>query len=151
MGPSAPEAAQVALCLANLAWNESVGLDGARDGYRAVWEEIETQNPEPWNEFKSIDIDAVVDKLMAYKVYRYREDQRRILGCGFVDGNVRVEWLPAVAPGVDSKWEMQLYGLVRTDRRAEAIQFLQKTRGVSRKQAEDEVARITAELRNAKP
>lgn len=40
------EAAHVALFFANAAWNESVGLDDAREGYRIVWETIETDNPE---------------------------------------------------------------------------------------------------------
>ena len=35
------EAAHVALFFANVAWNECVGLDHAREGYRNVWEEIE--------------------------------------------------------------------------------------------------------------
>jgi len=39
------EAAHVALFFANLAWNECVGLDGVREDYRNVWEEIEADNP----------------------------------------------------------------------------------------------------------
>jgi hypothetical protein len=39
------EAAHVALFFANVAWNESVGLGQARDGYRNVWETIEAENP----------------------------------------------------------------------------------------------------------
>jgi hypothetical protein len=49
-GPSS-EAAHVALLFANVSWNESVGLDRARDDYRAVWETIEVENPALWNEF----------------------------------------------------------------------------------------------------
>jgi hypothetical protein len=51
------EAAHVALFFANIAWNESVGLDHPREGYRNVWETIATENPALWNEFKSNDID----------------------------------------------------------------------------------------------
>jgi hypothetical protein len=40
-----------------------------------------------------------------------------------------VEWLQAAAPGVDAKWEMRLYGQVRTGEREKVIQFLQETRG----------------------
>ena len=40
------EAAHVALFFANVAWNECVGLDHAREGYRNVWEAIEADNPE---------------------------------------------------------------------------------------------------------
>ena len=44
------EAAHVALFFATAAWNESVGITHAREGYRHVWEKIETDNPALWNE-----------------------------------------------------------------------------------------------------
>ncbi len=62
------------------------------------------------------------------------------------DGKVRVEWLPPVAPGVDTHWEMRLYGLVRTGEREKAIQFLRETRRMSRSEAERRVAAVAAEL-----
>jgi hypothetical protein len=68
------------------------------------------------------------------------------LFCGTHDEKVRVEWLPPAAPGVDSRWEMQLYGLVRAGERREAIRFLQETRGLSRQEAANRVAKIAAEL-----
>ena len=140
------EAAHVALFFANVAWNECVGLDGAREGYRNVCEEIEAENPELWNEFKSNDIDGMIDELTQYKTAHYPDDKRRILTCGIPDGKIRVEWLPAVAPGVDSKWEMQLYGLVRTGEREKAVTFLRETRRLSRKEAAKQVKKITADL-----
>jgi hypothetical protein len=140
------EAAHVALFFANAAWNESVGLGDYRKGYRNVWETIEAENPELWNEFKSNDIDAMIDELVRYKKEHYPDDQRRILTCGIPDGKIRVEWLNAVAPGVDSKWEMRLYGLVRTGKREQAIRFLQETRSLSRKEAMKRVAKVAAEL-----
>ena len=140
------EAAHVALFFANAAWNESVGLGDSREGYRSVWETIETENPELWNEFKSNDINAMIDELIQYKKNQYPDDQRRILTCGIPDGKIRVEWLNAAAPGVDAKWEMRLYGLVRTGEREKAIQFLQETRGMSNKQAARRVAAVAAEL-----
>jgi hypothetical protein len=108
------EAAHVALLFATVAWNESVGLGHAREGYRNVWETIKAENPALWDEFKSSDIDALIDELTRYKQAHYPDDRRRILTCGIPDGKVRVEWLNPAAPGVDSQWEMQLYGLVRT-------------------------------------
>jgi hypothetical protein len=57
-----------------------------------------------------------------------------------------VEWLNPAAPGVDSKWEMQLYGLVRTGQKAKAIRFLQDTRRMTRNEALKRVAQVTAEL-----
>src|SRR4051794_16633843 len=91
------EAMHVALFFANVAWNESVGLGGSRDGYRKVWETIEVDNAELWNEFKSNDINAMIDDLVQYKKTHYPDDQRRILTCGIPDGNIRVEWLKAAA------------------------------------------------------
>ena len=143
--PSA-EAAHVALLFANIAWNESVGIDRAREGYRTVWETIEADNPTLWNEFKTSDIDAIIDELVRYKKTHYPDDQRRILVCGMVPGNVHVEWLNPAAPGVDSKWEMQLYGLVRTGKKEEAIRFLQETRQMTRSEASKRVLQIAAEL-----
>jgi len=57
-----------------------------------------------------------------------------------------VEWLAAAAPGVDSQWEMQLYGLVRKGEREKAIQFLRETRGMSRNDAAKKVVAVAAEL-----
>jgi hypothetical protein len=140
------EAAHVALLFANVAWNECVGLDGAGEGYRNVWEEIEADNPELWNEFKSNDIDGMIDELIQYKKAHFSDDRRRILTCGIPDGKVRVEWLNAAAPGVDSKWEMRLYGLVRTNEQEQAIEFLRETRRLSRQTAVKQVKKIAADL-----
>ena len=63
-GVPSSEAAHVALFFANVAWNESVGLDHAREGYRNVWETIEAENPALWNEFKSSDVNAMIDELI---------------------------------------------------------------------------------------
>jgi hypothetical protein len=138
------EAAHVALFFANVAWNECVGLDHARDEYRNVWETIEAENPELWNEFKSNDIDAMIDELVKYKQKHFPDDRRRILTCGIPDGTIRVEWLPAAGPGVDSKQEMQLYGLVRTGQRQKAIRFLQDSRRMSHKEAAKQVTTIAS-------
>jgi len=140
------EAAHVALFFANVAWNESVGIDGAREGYRNVWETIEAENPELWNEFKSNDINAMIDELIRYKKAHYPDDRRRILTCGIPDGKVRVESLAPAAPGVDAKWEMQLYGLVKTGEKGKAMRFLQETRRMSCNEAAKRVAVVAAEL-----
>ena len=140
------EAAHIALFFATAAWNESVGLPGAREGYRVVWETIEADNPAAWNELKSSNVDQMIDELARYKRTHYPDDQRRILLCGIVDGKIRVEWLPTAAPGVDAEWETRLYGLVRTGDRPGAIQFLQATRKMSRAQALRRVDQIVADL-----
>ena len=145
-GVPSSEAAHVALMFANIAWNETVGLVHARKGYRSAWESIEAENPEMWSEFKSNDVDAMIDELVLFKKQHYPDDQRRILTCGIPDGSVRVEWLNPAAPGVDSQWEMTLYGLVRTGAREKAIQFLRETRRMSRNDAAKKVLAVAAEL-----
>jgi len=140
------EADHVALFLANAAWNESVGLDHERDTYRSVWEAIEADKPDLWNELKSDNIDAMIDELVAYKKKHYPNDLRRILTCGSTPhGTLRVEWLAPAEPGVDSRWEMELYGLVRTGETKKAIRHLQQT-GVSRAEAMKRVASIAAKF-----
>ena len=145
-GVPSSEAAHVALMFANIAWNETVGLVHARESYRSAWEEIEAENPEMWNEFKSNDVNAMIDELIKFKKLHYPDDQRRILICGIPDGKIRVEWMAPAAPGVDSKWEMRLYGLVRTGEREIAIQFLRETRHMSRSNAAKKVATVATEL-----
>jgi hypothetical protein len=145
-GVPSSEAAHVALMFANLAWNETTGLGHARKGYRSAWEKIAAGNPEMWSEFKSNDVDAMIDELVQYKKEHYPDDHRRILLCGMLEGKVHVEWLHAASPGVDSQWEMQLYGLVRIGEREKAIQFVAATRHISRDDAAKMVAAITAEL-----
>jgi hypothetical protein len=145
-GVPSSEAAHVALMFANIAWNTTVGLGQATENYRSAWEQIEAENPEMWSEFKSNDVEAMIEGLILFKKRLYPEDQRRILTCGIPDGKIRVEWLPAAAPGVDSKSEMRLYGLVRTGEREKAIQFLQETRRISRNAAAKQVATVATEL-----
>jgi hypothetical protein len=140
------EASHIALLFANAAWNECVGLGQDREGYRHAWETIEAENPAFWNEFTTSDVDAIMDGLVQYKQAHYPDDRRRVLTCGTHGERVRVEWLPPAAPGVDSRWEMQLYGLVRVGERQQAIRFLQETRGLSRQEATKRVAKIAAEL-----
>ena len=140
------EAAHIALMFANIAWNETVGLNHAREDYRSAWETIEAENPEMWSEFKSNDVEAMIDELVRFKKKHYPDDKRRILICGMPNGNVRVEWLNPAAPGVDSKWEMTVYTLVRTGEREEAIQFLQDTCNITRKEAAKKVLEVAAEL-----
>jgi hypothetical protein len=141
------EAVHVALVLANAAWNECVGIRADRRNWRTVWEPIAAENPGMWSEFRSSDTNAMIDDLVRYKRKHYPDDHRRIIVCGMVDGNVRVEWLKAAEPGVDPSWEMQLYGLVRVGSRKEAIRFLQETRGISRKEASRRVSTIASDLR----
>ncbi|WP_406697753.1 hypothetical protein V5E97_02700 [Singulisphaera sp. Ch08] len=141
------EAAHAALFFANIAWNECVGIDNPRNHHRKIWETFEASNPSFWNELKSNNTDALIDDLVRYKQAHYPEDRRRILICGMMpNGNIRVEWLPTAAPGVDPKWELQLYGLVRTGDQPGAIRFLRKTRGLSRNEAMKQVAAVATGL-----
>jgi hypothetical protein len=140
------EAAHVALMFANIAWNQCVGLGQPRAAYRAAWEEIESGNPAMWSEFKSTDVEAMLDDLVKYKQKHFPNDQRRILLCGIPNGNVRVEWLPPVKPGIDSAWEVQLHVLVRLGEREQAIRFLQETRRMSRTAAVKRVNELASNI-----
>lgn len=145
-GPHSSEAAHVALMFANMAWDETVGLGCPWEDYRPTWESIEAENPNMWSEFKSTDVNAMLDSLAAYKRKYFPDDQRRILVCGIPEGKIHVEWLEPVAPGVDSKWEMRLYGLVRAGYLDKAMDFVQETRGLSFDDSAMEVAKTVAKL-----
>ena len=69
---------------------------------------VADENPDLWNKFKSYDIDAMIDELVQYKKTYYPDDKRRILNCRIPDLKVRIEWLNAAAPDVDSKWETEI-------------------------------------------
>ena len=140
------EAAHVSLMFAHIAWNETVGLGGDRQGYRPAWEEIEAHNPEMWSEFKSNDVDAMIDQLVVFKQQHHPEDQRRVLSCGIPNGNVRVVWLNAATPGVDSRWEFQLYGLVNIGQQEQAIEYVRETQRVSLAAAKRKVQEVAAAL-----
>jgi hypothetical protein len=58
-GDRSTEVMHVALMSANFAWNEAVGLDHPREGYRPTWEVIEKENPVLGAEFKSRDVNAM--------------------------------------------------------------------------------------------
>lgn len=141
------EALHVALFFANVAWNECVGLGAEREACCNIWQAIEAEKPDLWDELKSKDIDAMIDELVEYKKAHFPDDQRRILICGgTLQSTIRVEWLPPAAPGVDAKWETQLYGMVRTGAEKEAIRFLKKTRKMPHEKAMAEVATIRMKL-----
>ena len=121
------EAVYVTLFFANLAWNECVGLGAERERTKNVWQSIEADNPALWDELKSRDIDAMIDELVEYKKAHFPDDQRRILSCGGTSrSTVRVQWLPPAGPGVDVKWETQLYGMVLAGFEEEAVRFLKR-------------------------
>ena len=140
-GDFSEEAGSASVLLAHLAWNEAVGLPDREIG-RNLMAEIEGENPNLWRELKSRDFNALLDQLVAYKEKHYRDDQRRIILCGVYDGKLRVEWMAPVAPGVDSKWEVELHCLVRIGELDKAVQFVRKTRKVSRNVAREQVAAI---------
>lgn len=141
-----PEAASLALMFAHFAWNETVGLDFPRQNYRPTWQSIEAENPAVWNEFKSTNIDGMIDELIEYKKQHFPDDQRRIVTCGLIDSKIKVNWLLPAAPGVDSKAEMRVYGLVMTGRREEAKQFLQETQQMSPREAAKAVKKVARTL-----
>jgi len=87
------------------------------------------------------------DELVEYKKAHFPDDTRRILACGGTSrSTVRVQWLPPAAPGVDVKWETQLYGMVLAGFAEEAVRFLQKTRNLSTAEAKIMVAKTARDL-----
>ncbi len=141
------EASHVALFFANVAWNECVGLGAEREACCNVWQAIEAEKPDLWDELKSRDIDAMIDELVEYKKANYPDDRRRILTCGGTQHEtIRVEWLPPAAPGVDAKWETQLFGMVKAGMEKKALRFLKKTRKMSQQEAMTQVMKIRMQL-----
>ena len=141
------EALHVALFFANVAWNECVGLGAEREACCNVWQAIEAEKPDLWDELKSRDIDAMIDELVEYKKAHFPDDRRRILTCGGTSHEtIRVEWLPPAAPGVDAKWETQLFGMVKAGMEKKALRFLKKTRKMSQQEAMAQVAKVRMQL-----
>ena len=96
---------------------------------------------------KSNDIDAMIDELVEYKKAHFPDDRRRILACGGTSrSTVRVQWLPPAPPGVNVKWETQLYGMVLAGFAEEAVRFLQKTRKLSTVEARMMVEKVSRDL-----
>lgn len=141
-----PEASELALSLALCAWNESVGLHQPRECYRNTFHAIEAKNPQVARELKSTDVDLLFDELVRYKKSHYPKDKRRILACTQADGKLRVEWLKPAGRGVDSKSEMQLFGLVRTGKIAAAVRFLEESVAMSRADALERIALVARQL-----
>lgn len=89
----------------------------------------------------------MIDELVEYKKSHFPDVQRRILSCGGTSrSTVRVQWLPQAAPGVDVKWETQLYGMVLAGFAEGAVRFLQKTRKLSPAEATMMVKQVAKEL-----
>ena len=146
-GVPSSEALHVALFLANIAWNECVGVGGEREGNRSVWETVAARKPDLWDELKSNDASAMVDELVEYKKAHFPDDRRRIVTCGGTTrGTIRVEWIEPAPPGVDAKWGVQLYGMVRSGMEKEAVRFLQETRKMSREEAMVQVMKIRTQM-----
>ena len=141
------EAAHVALFFANLAWNECTGLGVEREQAKSIWQSVEANNPKLWDELKSRDIDGMIDELVEYKKTHFPDDLRRILFCGGTEhGTVRVEWLQPAAPGVDVRWETQLYGIVLCGQDEESVRFLQRTRNMSAVEARIMITKCATDL-----
>jgi len=54
-------------------------LSGERERIHNVWQTIEAEKPDLWNELKSRDIDAMIDELVEYTKVHFPDDQRRPL------------------------------------------------------------------------
>jgi len=84
------EAAHAALLFAEVAWNRTLGHDGA--GYQELLKVFVRSNPNLWSELRSRDPEALIEPMREAKESRYPLDVRVIVASGVRDGNVRVEW-----------------------------------------------------------
>ena len=84
------EAAHAALLFAEVAWNRTLGHDGA--GYQNMLKVFVRSNPKLWTELRSLDPEVLIEPMRQAKELRYPSDVRVIVVSGIRDGNVHVEW-----------------------------------------------------------
>ena len=82
-----------------------------------MWETIEADKPDLWNELKSDDIDAMIDELVEYKkaLPRRHAADSHLRQHPAWDASCRMAGSRRAWGGFT--WEMELYGLVRTGER----------------------------------
>lgn len=86
------EALHVALLLSHVAWNREIG-SSLGFSYRAVLDEIVSEDKRLWKDLKSAKAGKLIDILVEYKKNNYPDDRREITLCGTTHrGTVRVEW-----------------------------------------------------------
>lgn len=87
------ESAHIALLFSHVAWNRSLGKEISDDMYKIILKEIESSNPELWEEFILKDHNEIISGLIKYKEENFPGDKREIIVCGMRDHKVHVEWL----------------------------------------------------------
>ena len=84
------EAAHAALLFAQVAWNRTLGQDGA--AYHEMLNVFLRSNPNLWAELRSCDPETLIEPMRQAKETRYPSDVRVIVVSGIREGNVHVEW-----------------------------------------------------------
>ncbi len=145
------EAAHMALLLAHVAWNRTLGEPVPETAYRKVLEELEQTNPELWNELADNDVERMINRLMTLKQARYPRDDRVIQVCGMRDGNVHVEWYEGKdlreADRIAADHLRRAVELIVSGDEEQAVLHLRQTAGMSARQARREVRKLREALR----
>lgn len=137
---------ELSLMLANIAWDETTDISRPREAYLPALNQISRSKPSAWNALISRDIDVLIDRLVQYKKKHFKHDMRRILVCGLENDRIHVEWIKPAEPGVDSRFEMNVYGMVRFGDHQKAIDFVKNQLRVSQEQAEQYVLYTASQL-----
>ena len=87
------EAAHAALLFAHVAWNRAAALEVRGPDYLPMLRQFEVSNRHLWKELKSLDAEALITELVAYKQAHHPNDHRRVVVCGMRGDNVHVEWI----------------------------------------------------------
>jgi hypothetical protein len=102
-GDDAPNPVKgLAILLANIAWNRAIGFPDKHD--RCLKQEIaETKRAMPnlWDEFVDADHNVLIGKLIQYKLKKYPDDERLIVGAQIAPdaryeegGRIRIAYVP---------------------------------------------------------
>ena len=86
------EAAAATLLLAHVAWQRANGDAFPDTAYAPVLAEMQSENPNVWNELTSADTAKLISQLVAYKWQHFPRDRRIVISCNTADSKVQVQW-----------------------------------------------------------
>lgn len=87
------EALSFCIALASSAWNQSNGFPNNHKQIIEIIKELENEDPDFWDDMRSKDWKEIHNRMMSYKITKFKTDKRKIHKFGYLDGKVRVEWL----------------------------------------------------------
>jgi hypothetical protein len=85
----------LALCIAltSSAWNQAVGLPHNHLQILQIIKEVQTNDPNVWEDMRSTDWREIHNVMISYKLQHYPDDYRKIIKYGYLDGKVHVEYI----------------------------------------------------------